>query len=107
MWLSSGKVFQGNGQFQSDFQWLPKIGDRLLKAVVYVFLNEVEIGMWHPDKILVSWYVGVYEVGQAVAVASCILSLKDPGHDPGVWWLSSSGGWLGLGLRLCWWLYGR
>ena len=40
----------------------------------------------------------MYEVGQEIAVASFFLSLKDPGHDPGVWWLSSSspGGWLGL-----------
>ena len=42
----------------------------------------------------------MYEVGQDVTVASIFLSLKDPGHDPGVGWLSSSpGGWLGL--RLC------
>ena len=44
----------------------------------------------HPDKILVSWDVSVYEVSQEVPVASLFLSLKDPGHDPGVWWLSSS-----------------
>ena len=27
-----------------------------------------------------------------VSVASCFLSLKDPGYDPEVWWLSSSPG---------------
>ena len=32
----------------------------------------------------------MYEVGQEVAVASLYLSLKDPEHDPGVGWLSSS-----------------
>ena len=25
--LSSGQISQGYGQFQSDFQWLPEIGD--------------------------------------------------------------------------------
>ena len=30
------------------------------------------------------------------AEASVIMSLKDPGLDPGIWWLSySPGGWLG------------
>ena len=39
----------------------------------------------------------MYEVGEEVALASLNLSLKDPGHDPGIGWLSSSpGGWLGL-----------
>ena len=27
----------------------------------------------------------MYEVGQEVAVASLVLSLKDPGHDPWGW----------------------
>ena len=37
----------------------------------------------------------MYDVDQEVAVASLFLSLKNPGHDPGVWWLSSSVvGWL-------------
>ena len=51
------------------------------------------------------WYPGmsVYEVSQKVAVASLFLSLKDSGHNPGVWWLSASpGGWLRL--TLWWWL---
>ena len=34
----------------------------------------------------------MHEVGQEIAVVSFFLSLKDPGHDPGVWWLSSSPG---------------
>ena len=34
----------------------------------------------HPDNILVSWDVSVYEVSQEVAVASLFSSLKDPGH---------------------------
>ena len=64
----------------------------------------LECGRWHPDKILVSWDVCVSEVSQEVTVESFFLSLKDPGHDAVVGWLSSSpGGWL----RLCWWLYGR
>ena len=42
----------------------------------------------------------MYEVGQEIAVASLVLSLKDPGYDPGVGWLSSPRGWLGLRL---WW----
>ena len=50
----------------------------------YVFFNEVKKGRWHPDKILVSWDVSVYYVGQKVALASFLLSLKHPGHDPGV-----------------------
>ena len=45
----------------------------------------------------------MYEVSQEVPLALLFLSLEDPGHDPGVGWLSSSpGGWLGL--RLWWWL---
>ena len=67
-----------------------------------VFLNEVK----KAGGILIKfWYPGmsVYEIDQEVAVAPLILSLKDPGHDPWVGWLSSSpGGWLGL--RLWWWL---
>ena len=56
--------------------------------------------------ILVARDVCVYEVSQEVVVASLFLPLKNPGHDSGVGWVSSSpGGWLGL--RLCWWLYGR
>ena len=85
---------QGYGQFESHFQWLPKNGGLLPEVVVNVFLDEVEKGRWHHDKILVSWDVCVYVV-QEVAVASLILSLKDPRQDPGVWLLSSSpGGWL-------------
>ena len=65
--------------------------------VVYAFFDEVKKGRWHPNKILVSSDVGVYQVGQEVAVASFFLSLKDPGHGPGVGWLSSSpGAWLVL-----------
>ena len=42
----------------------------------------------------------MYKVSQKVAVVSLFLSLKYPGHDPGVGWLySSPGGWLEL--RLC------
>ena len=86
---------QGYDQFQSNFHWLPEICDRLLDAVVNAFFNEVKKGWGHTDKILVAWDVSLYEVGQEVAVASLFLSLKHPGHDPGVWWLSSSprGGW--------------
>ena len=41
----------------------------------------------------------MYEVGQVVVVASFFLSVKYPGNDPGVWWLSSfPEGWLGLRL---------
>ena len=48
----------------------------------------------------------MHEVGQVVVEASFFLSLKDPGHNTGVWWFSSSsGGWLGL--RLWWWLWVR
>ena len=36
----------------------------------------------------------MYEVGQEFAVAFLFLSLKDPGHVPGVWWVSSSPGGL-------------
>ena len=36
----------------------------------------------------------MYDVSQAVAVSSLFLSLKDQGHDPGDWWLSSSSGGL-------------
>ena len=69
--------------------------------MVYPFFDEVKKGRWHPDKIPVSWDVGVYEDGQEVAVVSLFLSLKDLGHDTGVWWLSPPpGGWLGLRL---WW----
>ena len=32
----------------------------------------------------------MYQVGQEVAMTSFFLSWKDPGHYPGVWWLSSS-----------------
>ena len=53
-----------------------------------MFFDEVKKGSWHPDKILVSWNVGVYEIDQEVAVAS--FSFKNQGHDPEVWWLSSS-----------------
>ena len=43
----------------------------------------------------------MYEVGQEVPVASLFFSLKDPGHDPWVWWLSSApGGWLELEVLL-------
>ena len=57
---------------------------------MYAFFDEVKKGRWHAGKILVSWDVCVYEVSQAVAVASFFLSLKDPGHDPWVWWHFSS-----------------
>ena len=46
-----------------------------------MFLDEVKKGRWHPDKILISWDVCVYEVGKEVALASPFLSLKDPRHD--------------------------
>ena len=59
---------------------------------MYEFFDEVKIGRWHPEKILVSWDVSVYYVSQEVAVASFFLSLMYPRHDPGVWWLSSSPG---------------
>ena len=32
--LSNGQVAQGYGQFESNFQWLPEIGDCLLDAVM-------------------------------------------------------------------------
>ena len=59
----------GYGQFESNVQWLPENGDRLLDAVVNAFLDEIK-DRWHPDKIVVSWDVCVYEVGQEVALAS-------------------------------------
>ena len=59
--------------------------------MVYAILDE-EKRQVYPDKTLVSWNVSVYQVDQEVAVASFFLSLKDLGHDPGVWWLSSSSG---------------
>ena len=49
-------------------------------VVMHAFLDEVKKGKGHPDNILVSWDVSVYEVSQEVAVASLFLSLKDPGH---------------------------
>ena len=55
-----------------------------------MFLDELKKGMGHPDKIVVSWDICVFEVGQEVAVASVFLSMKTPGHDSGVGWLSSS-----------------
>ena len=60
-----------------------------------MFFDEVKKARWHPDKILVSWDVGLYEFGQEVVVESFFLSLKDPGHDPGVWWffLLLGAGW--------------
>ena len=67
-----------------------------------MFFDKVKKGRWQPDKILISWDVGVYEVRQEIALTSLFLSLKYPGHDPGVMWHSSPGGWLGL--RLWWWL---
>ena len=98
--LSSGQVSQGYGQFGYNFKWLPEIGDRFLDLIVNTFLDEVKKGMGHPDIIYVPWDVCVYKIRQEVAVASLFLSLKDPGHDPGNWWLSSSPvGWQGL--RLC------
>ena len=58
--------------------------------------------------ILVFWDVSLYEFGQEVVVASLVLSLKYPLHDPGDGRLPSSpggvggGGWLRL--RLWYWL---
>ena len=43
---------------------------------------------WHPDKILVTWDICLCNVSQEVAVASLFLSLKDPGHDPGLFLLA-------------------
>ena len=52
--------------------------------MVNAILDEVDKGRWHPDKILVSWDVSVYEVCQEVAVESLFLSLKDPGMTQGL-----------------------
>ena len=50
--LSISQVSQGYGQFESNFQWLPEL--------------VVKKDRWHPDKILVSWDVCVYEVCQGL-----------------------------------------
>ena len=66
--------------------------------LVYAFFDEVEKGSWQLHQFLVSWDACVYVVGQEVVVASLFLSLKYPGHDPGVSLLSPSpGALLGLG----------
>ena len=71
----------GNGQFESNFQWLLEIGD-WLDVMVNVFLVEVKKAGGIRAKILVSWDVCMYEVGQEVTVASLLLSLKDHRLDP-------------------------
>ena len=76
------------------------VTDFLMQWLMHSSMRSKKQG--HPDKILVPW--DVYEVDQEFAVESLLLSVEDPGHDPGIGWLSSSPwGWL----RLCWWLYGR
>ena len=48
---------------------------------MYAFFDEVKKCRGCPGKILVSWDVCVYDIGQVVAVALFFLSLKDPGPD--------------------------
>ena len=46
------------------------------------FLNKMKNCSWDPDKILITSYISILS-----------LTWKDPWHDPGVGWLSSSPGW--------------
>ena len=53
--LSRVQVSQACGQFESNVQWLPEIGDRFLDAVVNVFLDEVKKGI-----LTKFWYPGMF-----------------------------------------------
>ena len=99
-------MFQSNCQFQSDFQWLPEVGDWLPEMRGDPFFNQIKKCWFHLGEISVAWYVSSDYLVQECSVATSLLSLQYPVQDPWILWLPSpsgcwgdgDAGWAGAGL---------